>query len=367
MSASSAAHQTAQASATPSVVPVRPAEKLTGRTLGSGWHVVERVHRTPQQTGARFSVGYIVEREGHRAFLKALDYQAAIAHGDPARALADVTMAYLHERDLLRECKTYGLSRVATAIDEGIVYADPADANSVVQYLVFELADGDLRKTLDFSDKFDAGLRLRILHHVTVALHQLHQHKIAHQDVKPSNVLSFSHENKIADLGRASKQGVTAPHDNATCAGDPSYAPPEGYFGFEHPDWRFRRLGCDLYHLGSLIASLFVGVSAHMLMQRQVAAVVDVKLVARMSYDDALPFLQSAFIRVIDEDLAPSFPEFCRTELCEAFRQLCEPDMRRRGDPKQRIVSGAEHDLQRYISLFNRLSLEAQIQIRRAR
>src|SRR5205823_2049082 len=64
------------------------------------------------------------------------------------------------------------------------------------------------------------------LHHIATGLYQLHSAEVAHQDLKPSNILVFEGStSKIADLGCASVKGVASPRDSAAFAGDRTYAP----------------------------------------------------------------------------------------------------------------------------------------------
>ena len=133
-------------------------------------------------------------------FLKALDFSKAFKHLDPARALQPLIEAYNFERDILKRCKS--LSRVVTAISDGTARVGESELD-VVQYLVFELADGDLRSFRDVSGQFNTAWSLRSLHHVATALEQLHGQGIAHQDIKPSNILVFDGDScKLSDLGR---------------------------------------------------------------------------------------------------------------------------------------------------------------------
>ena len=223
-----------------------PAKLLLGRTLPEGWTVERAVVPPPFATGGTFSASYIVNRNGQRAFLKAMDYTAALGSVDPARALAQMTAAYNFERDLLEKCQSHRLSRIVRVLDAGTLPSTAGDAASVVQYLVFELADGDIRSFVRIDTELDVAWSLRMMHHVTAALRQLHAAGIAHQDVKPSNVLIFqSRRSKLADLGRASDRDRQSPFDELRCAGDRTYAPPELLYGEVSTDWSSRRLACD--------------------------------------------------------------------------------------------------------------------------
>jgi hypothetical protein len=61
-----------------------PAHRLEGLTLDGGWKVISKYVRTDGLSAGRYSVGYFVERErdGHRGFLKAIDYSRAAKSED---------------------------------------------------------------------------------------------------------------------------------------------------------------------------------------------------------------------------------------------------------------------------------------------
>ena len=234
-----------------------PASKLLGLNLNDQWNVISEITPNENATGGRFSKGYIVKSiNGKRAFLKAMDFSEALESDDPAQALESMTAAYNYERTLLRKCRKKRLSRVVLAIDDGKIVLDKNDPSSVVQYIIFELADGDIRTYLDQNTRIDAAWILRTMHHATSAIRQLHSVDIVHQDIKPSNVLVFNHtESKLGDLGRAQDAFAKSPYDNFQCAGDLSYAPPELLYRSNSTSlspWE-RRLSCDMYLLGSIL------------------------------------------------------------------------------------------------------------------
>ena len=72
-------------------------EHLVVVPLEDGWVVAQQLPRDEGHTGGSFSRGYIAERNGQRAFLKALDYSEAFQPGiKTAEALQSMTAAYLH-------------------------------------------------------------------------------------------------------------------------------------------------------------------------------------------------------------------------------------------------------------------------------
>ena len=170
-----------------------------------------------------------------------------------------MTSAYNFEADLLATCSR--MDRVVRALDRGEITIEGAEIVPAVAYLIFEEADGDIRSALDeLGSSFDYAWACRMLHHAATGLWQMHGAEMAHQDVKPSNVLTFGRGlSKLGDLGRASLRGATAPHDELDCAGDHTYAPPELLYRQVSPDWRARRQACDLYLLGSLTLFVFSG------------------------------------------------------------------------------------------------------------
>src|SRR5713226_5160652 len=237
----------------------RPRDQLEGLSLPGDWKVLNRLPRGQTDTGGNFSTGYVVAApDGRKCFLKAIDFSAALKEADPARALQVLTEAFNLERDILNLSKRF--SCVVTAITDGKVMNVGQAPTDVVQYLIFELAEDNLRRMAVASKRLPMSLALKALHNVANGLRQLHQHQIAHQDTKPSNVLKFNGQQfKVGDLGRCSIKGRIAPHDAYKVAGDPAYAPPELLYGQLDPEFIVRRLGADAYLLGSLAAFLVTG------------------------------------------------------------------------------------------------------------
>jgi eukaryotic-like serine/threonine-protein kinase len=138
--------------------PKTPAQRLLGVKLRNGWRVIAEVPKPVGATGGHFSHGYIVENENaqpRRGFLKALDYSEALAADDPARELQLLTAAYNFERDLLARCREQRLSKIVMPLDDGAILVDPQSPSGAVQYLIFELGDGDIRQHLKLAAQLD--------------------------------------------------------------------------------------------------------------------------------------------------------------------------------------------------------------------
>lgn len=298
-----------------------------------------------------------------------MDYKKALESRDPAKELQAMTVAYNFERDLLKKCKERRLSRIIRVLDDGTLQPQDGDPSSVVQYLIFELADGDIRSYIDTEKAFGLAWALRTIHQTAAALQQLHSVEIAHQDVKPSNVLIFqNNSSKLADLGRASERHSTSPspHDALKCAGDQTYAPPELLYGHAPQDWRVRRLGCDMYLLGSLVVFFCTGVSmTHLLFKRLDESFHFDKW--NDPYSQVLPHIQKVFTQVIRElpqvirelqggELPSDFAE----DIADAIGQLCNPDTESRGHPKNLGYGSNRYSIERYVSLFDRLAKQAE-------
>jgi eukaryotic-like serine/threonine-protein kinase len=343
-----------------------PAGRLVGQELEGGWVVKERLKRSPDATGGLYSIGYVVEgKDGERAFMKAHDYVRAL-RTEPAnvsRILGNMFAAHNFERDLNERLAGRRLSRVVQVLRAGAISVPGAEIP--VNYLIFELADGDIRHSLDRDDAAsDIAWKLRVSHQVATGLSQLHRQGVAHQDLKPSNAMDFGAAGaKIGDLGSAWYRGQTSPMVDEEFAGDPDYAPPECLFGYQAPDEGARLKARDLYMFGSLLLFLFRGIDA--------TGALLYKLprehhpgVSGATFQQALPHLIEATDRVAEE-----FAEHIEAPLAELparYRELCEPDPERRGHPKARTVYGDPYSLERYISRLDDLATQAEAEHRRA-
>lgn len=334
----------------------RPADDLVDRVVDGRWAVKSRLSPAGG-TGGNFSTSYLAtDQEGNEVFVKALDFSSALASDDPTTSLQRLTEAYNFERDLLRDCGERKLRRIVQILDDGII----RDFSVPVPYLVFEHADrGDVRSVLSTMDELDVAFAFRSLHNTAVGLRQLHSIGVAHQDVKPSNVVVFEEAgSKITDLGRSSTKERAAQHDTYVVAGDPTYCPPEQMYGYASPNWDRRRTATDLYQLGSMVLFMFTSIS----MTQALLAKLDLvhhPYVWTGDADAVLPYLLAAFDEVLHE-AHPCFPPAVADDLVNAVRYLCHPDLSQRGHPSDKPGRGSNYNLERFISLFDRLAYRAE-------
>jgi serine/threonine protein kinase len=339
-----------------------PAYRLEGLVLPGGWKVGARQERTDNGT---YSVGYRVERNGQRAFLKALDFSKAESAPDFPRALQALVEAYNFERNLLNTCLSRKMDRVIAPLEDGQCRVDDSPFGQV-SYLILEGAERDVRAHLRFGGQVDRAWKLRSLHHVATGLSQLHGANIAHQDIKPSNVVVFEGiTSKIADLGRAALKGTHGPADDEPCAGERSYAPPELLYGYVDPEWNRRRFGTDAYLLGSMVFFFFSGLNATAHMLHNLAPEFHPPPRWAGTYDAVLPYIRDAFGRSA-KIFADGLSEEIRDPLVQAVGQLCDPDLSLRGHPRNRGGSGNQYSLERYVATLNVLATKAEIELARS-
>ncbi len=356
--------------------PIRPAEMLVGRVLPGGWVIAEQLQLGPGHTGGNFSVPYRITSPGDAGgshevrFLKALDLTRALeTSGDVVDALNRLTEAYGFERDLVLECADRRMKNVVLGLDAGSLDFDEADLDPVfhmfkrVPYIVFECADCDVRGGVarGISEGFDEAWAFRVLHGAANGLGQLHQASIEHQDLKPSNVMSFPNVVKVGDLGRASPPDGGL-FDDDLIAGDPNHAPPELLYRERLPDDRARRRACDMYHLGSMAVFVFTGANLTSLLSAELEGDFHWSTWPR-DYWNALPYVREAHDRLMAR-LESELPPVPRHDLASTIRELSDPDPLVRGHT--RFASGADrYNMERYVSIFDRLAVGSEMRLRR--
>lgn len=346
------------------------AENLVGHTIGR-WTVSSRISHRPS-SGGTFSVGYeVTDTNGYKGFLKALDYSSAFGKPGQADILHHMTSAYIFERDLLGQCSDKHLKHVVRIVDYGQYTATPDQLPPgqtfcfPVDYLVLEMADNSVRSLIDLSKSFDYAWALRSLHNVAVGIEEMHGLQIAHQDIKPSNILLFKnqHVSKLGDVGRSSSLLLSAEHDNLEIAGDRTYSPFEQLYGELPTDWKIRRYSCDMFMFGNLIMTYFNNISITM-------AVLNKLPFSNWpdywgdTYNSILPQIQNAFSECL-QAFNHNIDDNLRKELVVMVNQLCNPEVSKRGDLKNAHLGSQQYSLRRFISRLDVLAKRYEYQYKK--
>jgi serine/threonine protein kinase len=337
------------------------ATNLLGRKLESGWEVIEIIDKPDYATGSFFSVCYKVRKSKEICFLKAFDFAKFFQISEPNKksvdVMTDMLNAYRYEKQLSDFCRGHHVTKVVFVKDageeniEGFTYP-------IVPYLIFDLADGDVRKNLLFSDKLDIIWRLKSLHDIAVGLKQLHYIEVSHQDLKPSNILLFKGESKIGDLGRSICRSISSPYDKLAFAGDFNYAPPEIMYGHYLVDWHQRVFATDCYLLGSMVVFYFIGISMSALLSKYIPPPFRYDQ-WHGNFDDIRPYILNAFSEALYEFEKSIRDDYLRKELRWIVDKLCYPLPEERGHPKNVIMKGNPYDVERFVSKFDLLHKKA--------
>jgi serine/threonine protein kinase len=337
------------------------APSLVGLTLKDVWKVKNKIEKTGSQTGSHFSVGYIVEKDGKDFFLKAFNVNSFLNNsGDFMKTMTEMTDAYNYEKELSEHCMNKHVDKVSFVIDFGEIMLEKFPF-PVVPFLVFELANGDIRKAIDFSNKINTIWKFHSLHEIAIGLKQLHTINVSHQDLKPSNILVFNKNNdsKICDLGRSACLDIKSNFLNMQFTGDLTYAPPETWYKIIEPDWKKRTFAIDCYMLGSLITFYFAGVSMTSILLTKIKQEHH-HLKWTGTFKEIESYLQIAFSEALIELKKSIDSEFCKDDIIELITQLCNPNPDKRGYCKK-ITTHNKYSLERIISKLNLLKYNSQI------
>jgi serine/threonine protein kinase len=348
-----------------SSIPSSPYDVLIGTELANGWTVTGRASRAQGSTGGTFSVAYhVLNSDGRVAFCKVLDYARAVASTNPVEALNEMTADFRHEVRSLEQCRDMRMRRVILALESSTV-SDPVYPMSLLSYIIFEPAIGDLRLVLPLEFGIgDLELRFAILHDAVLGVAELHRAQIAHQDLKPSNVLAVERGDerptgKVADLGRAIVADYPHRFDGMNFPGDKSYAPPEYLYGFVPSNTDQRRRGTDLYQLGSLMCFVLTGAT--------MSALLYVELEPSLRWDawrgdfaDIEPALQEATTRVVGQ-VTTSMPPWAKSTMREIMTNLCDPNPRTRNGMTRKLMNVSDFSLSRVVSALDMLQKRASI------
>lgn len=123
------------------------ASKLLGLVLLNEWKVTRHLARSPDATGGTFSESYEVRNGDRVGFLKAFDFSRAFEPDvDTTKRIEELVQDFNHEREVLSHCGNRRMSHVVVAIDHGSVQVpDLSQIEGRVFYMIFEMADGDVR------------------------------------------------------------------------------------------------------------------------------------------------------------------------------------------------------------------------------
>lgn len=337
-------------------------DPLVGLDLGEGWVIDEALPKSAASTGGNFSLGYTAKNaDGRAGFVKVINYQAIFWSPDPTLALQSITEAYNFERELVDKCTNRRLSRVVTAYHHDNLRLESLP--HPVSFIIFEQANGDIRGLLDEVADLELAARLRMVHNAAAGIAQLHSIQVAHQDIKPSNLLVFkssvaaSRSAKIGDLGRATDRHRTAVHDGYSIAGDPSYAPPEQRFGEIAASFEERRLACDIYQLGNLLTFVLSGVTMNMLIHTFLDPSHSPENWGG-TYDAALPYVQAAHSAAL-QALEGHLPLQMRDDLIQLISSATDPDLQRRGHAASRQAN-QQYAMNRIVTQLDLLTRRAE-------
>lgn len=335
---------------------------LVGTTVDGRWLLQELFHAGPQESGGNFGVGYIAQdfKDNKRRFVKVIDFRSRMSDiGQLQALLSNAQFEVAIHKACLR------MSKVVRMVAHGqLAFRTPGSLDPY-NYLcvVMELGDGDIKSHVDFTPDRSPYWKLWVLREVALAVSQMERGNLAHNDIKPSNVICFpssgsQHSIKLGDVGRAVTKAGNGPFDSLLWAGDPRHRPIEVLYGWREQEWQNRRTSADAYMLGNLACFLFSGAS---LTERVLNSL---PLSYRPGtflgeYRSILDLIRHVWTTVLDEQVLPSVPEVIRTEIGEIIRCLTDPDPAVRGEPAARRAQAIGID--RVMNRLERLAHRAQV------
>lgn len=337
-----------------SASPTAPASlevALIGQPLEAGWTIRalrDEVSSGPIRIPTLSFLG--TNPKDERALVRVLDLRVDPATPDALKDLEMRLQVFNYQKDLIERLADERLHGIVRGLHSGSILFATAPLGRVY-YLIVEWSDDDLRSQVALHEHFDASYALRVLHQAANALHELHLRNVAHQSVRPANVVFLDQRAKLGEFSCAVDGHKPRPDGAPTL--DWTSAPPEILYQVAVESMDSRCL-VDIYQLGSLICYLFSGTSLTTQLGQQLQPIHHWKHWTG-SFPEALPYVHHAFSDVLRE-LGPHFPEPCRSELLKAVSELCAPDPAYRGHPSNRAGQGPQYSTERYMSLFDRLA-----------
>jgi serine/threonine protein kinase len=344
------------------------AQMLSGLTLDGGWVVGEKIETQLHQSGGVYSCCYEVHNGERKGFLKAFDYCAAEkVSKNYVEELKNILDAFTLEKDILKKCLENGCRNVIQILDDGSLEVPGAEKYPRVEYLILEYAErGDIRDVLH-DQQVTLEWKMRSLHQMAKGLNELHKLSIAHQDVKPSNVVTVqSGRTKLTDFGSAvsisTNQEELPPHLKKPISGSWEYAPPELLYGDVDQDPMTRRIGCDLYLLGSMIAFYFTDMSMSSLIRANLNDSLSWTTGSNYgNYRNVKSYVIQAFEKALDDIGKRINSDYLREQVILILRFLCNPDPLRRGHVKSINQLGSNYSLERFVTMFDLLARKIKL------
>lgn len=337
------------------------AKELVGFTIAERWELKRLLHEKPPESGGNFGTGYVAYdlKEKVERFVKVVDFRARLANISQLTAMLQIAQ---FEVEMHRHCAR--LSRVVRMIDHGqLFFVSSAGQEYSLLCLVLERGEGDIKSHVDFLPDRSPYWKLWVLRDVALAVTQIERANLAHNDIKPSNVIRFeskgpNHNIKLGDIGRAVTKQGTGPFDSLEWAGDPRHRPIETLYGLKETEFQNRHTAADAYMLGNLMSFLFAGVS---LTERVVNSIPEEYRPGNYTgeYQKLLDIIRHAWTAIVQGQIAPTFPPELRNELTAILSSLTEPDPRVRGDLRAR--RGGMVGMDRIYAKLERLAHRALI------
>lgn len=345
--------------------------KMIGYVFNKKWKVLSVHTSGGNPTGGIYSMCFDVTDGENIFFMKALDFNQYIKRAatteqkiDYVACLKTMTEQYVYERDLSIHCRNKKVKNVACMIDDGQEYVDRL--GMVVPYLVFDMASCDLREKLDISDHLDFAWKMKLLHDVAVGLNSLHNARITHQDIKPSNILLYEESNheytKIGDLGRSTCEAIISPFEDLLFTGDHTYAPPERNYNIHYFTDEDQKYLTDCYLLGSLVVFCITGVSMNAMLYQYLPEGCHPD-----SFSGSLEQLnadwENAFMISVDK-IRKCIPNTKYKEnLVQMIQYLCHPNSLKRGHPKNLSQkNGKPYRLERFVSMLDLIHKQVELE-----
>ena len=337
---------------------------LVGITLKNGWKITKKLEKGKDDTGGHFSICYLAEKEGNEYFVKVINFLDVFASVDATKRRMD---EFLFERDLSNYCRGRRVKNVAVMLDAQEEIIDGYPIGNVA-YLVFERADSDVRKFLEFSSRQDVAWSFKSLKEVALGLDELHKIGVSHLDVKPSNVLIYEFKeeklSKVSDLGRSICSAFSGPFDSMFFSGDKTYAPLDVLYKYEWTkDTNIRRYTTDIYMLGNLVVFYLTKTTMTSLMLSYLPDSIS-PYKAMVAYESIIADVENAFqqsMKTIEQSL-PSVIQ-SKDRVMKIIEYLCNPHPEMRGHPKNISSVGANYGLTRFVTSFDLLKRETELEM----